>query len=115
VDGPASRRKFVFGIVFLGASRWPPQIVIRYAASLLVHSNAQSRMAAKALGVACLVPGTVCLGLGKSVLDYIEYERTHGHPAPASTVHECTMFFVLGLVFCIAGILLWLYSKQPAV
>jgi hypothetical protein len=31
VDGPASRRKFVFGIVFLGASRWPPQIVIRYA------------------------------------------------------------------------------------
>jgi len=32
VDGPASRRKFVLGIVFLGASRWPPQIVIRYAA-----------------------------------------------------------------------------------
>jgi hypothetical protein len=32
VDGPASRRKFVFGIVFLGASRWPPQIVIRYMA-----------------------------------------------------------------------------------
>ena len=32
VDGPASRRKFVFGIMFLGASRWPPQIVIRYAA-----------------------------------------------------------------------------------
>ncbi len=32
MDGPASRRKFVFGIVFLGASRWPPQIVIRYAA-----------------------------------------------------------------------------------
>jgi hypothetical protein len=30
VDGPASRRKFVFGIVSLGASRWPPQIVIRY-------------------------------------------------------------------------------------
>jgi hypothetical protein len=30
VDGPASRRKFVFGIVYLGASRWPPQIVIRY-------------------------------------------------------------------------------------
>jgi hypothetical protein len=32
VDGPASRRKFVFGIVFLGESRWPPQIVIRYTA-----------------------------------------------------------------------------------
>ena len=30
VDGPASRRKLVFGIVSLGASRWPPQIVIRY-------------------------------------------------------------------------------------
>jgi hypothetical protein len=34
VDGPASRRKFVFGIVFLGASCWPPQIVIRYAAGV---------------------------------------------------------------------------------
>jgi hypothetical protein len=33
VDGPASRRKFVFGIVSPGASRWPPQIVIRYFAS----------------------------------------------------------------------------------
>jgi hypothetical protein len=32
VDGPASRRTFVFGIVFFGASRWPPQIVIRYPA-----------------------------------------------------------------------------------
>ena len=32
VDGPASRRKFVFGIVSLGASRWPSQIVIRYVA-----------------------------------------------------------------------------------
>jgi hypothetical protein len=32
LDGPASRRKFVFGIVLLGASRWPPQIVIRYPA-----------------------------------------------------------------------------------
>ena len=35
MDGPASRRKFVFGIVFLGASRWPPQIVIRYTAMAL--------------------------------------------------------------------------------
>ena len=33
VDGPASRRKFVFGTVSLGASRWPPQIVIRYPCS----------------------------------------------------------------------------------
>jgi len=32
VDGRASRRKFVLGIVFLGVSRWPPQIVIRYPA-----------------------------------------------------------------------------------
>ena len=32
VDGPASRGKFVFGTMVLGASRWPPQIVIRYAA-----------------------------------------------------------------------------------
>ena len=31
MDGPASRPKFVLGIVFPGASRWPPQIVIRYA------------------------------------------------------------------------------------
>ena len=30
VDGPASRRAFDLDIVFLGASRWPPQIVIRY-------------------------------------------------------------------------------------
>ncbi len=30
MDDPASRPKFVLGIVFLGASRWPPQIVIRY-------------------------------------------------------------------------------------
>ena len=30
MDGPASRWKFVFGTMFLGASRWPPQIVIRY-------------------------------------------------------------------------------------
>ena len=35
MDGPASRRKFVIGIVFLGASRWPPQIVIRYCSSSL--------------------------------------------------------------------------------
>jgi hypothetical protein len=34
VDGPASRWKFVSGTVFLGASRWPPQIVIRYMASM---------------------------------------------------------------------------------
>ena len=32
MDGPASRRKCVLSIVFLGASRWPPQIVIRYPA-----------------------------------------------------------------------------------
>ncbi len=32
VDGPASRRKFVLGIVFLGASRCPPKSVIRYLA-----------------------------------------------------------------------------------
>ena len=30
VDGPASRRTFVFGIVLVGASRCPPQSVIRY-------------------------------------------------------------------------------------
>ena len=34
MDGPASRRKFVLGIVSLGASRWPPQIVIRYVGSM---------------------------------------------------------------------------------
>jgi hypothetical protein len=39
VDGPASRRKFFFGIVFLGASRWPPQIVIRYVAEELVTEH----------------------------------------------------------------------------
>jgi hypothetical protein len=33
VDGSASRRKFVFGIVSHGASRWPPQIVIRSSAA----------------------------------------------------------------------------------
>ena len=36
MDGPASRRKFVFGIVFLGALRWPPQIVIRYPAMVFM-------------------------------------------------------------------------------
>lgn len=34
MDGPASRRKFVFGIVFFGASRWPLQIVIRSPARM---------------------------------------------------------------------------------
>jgi hypothetical protein len=29
VGGPASRQKFVIGIVFFGASRWPPQNIIR--------------------------------------------------------------------------------------
>jgi hypothetical protein len=39
VDGPASRRKFVFGILFVGASRWPPQIVIRDASVEALPQN----------------------------------------------------------------------------
>jgi hypothetical protein len=37
VDGPASRPKFVFDKVFLGASRWPPQIVIGQVSALGGH------------------------------------------------------------------------------
>ena len=40
MDGPASRRTFVLGIVSLGASRWPPQIVIRYAARVIAMTDA---------------------------------------------------------------------------
>ena len=41
MDGPASRRKFVLVIVFLGASRWPPQIVIRYPALAMPRNSDQ--------------------------------------------------------------------------
>ena len=39
MDGPASRRKVVLGIVSLGASRWPPQIVIRYPATAMANRS----------------------------------------------------------------------------
>ncbi len=49
MDGPASRRKFVFGIVLFGASRWPPQIVIRYVAEGTTQMAA--RLTSKTIGI----------------------------------------------------------------
>ena len=44
MDGPASRRKFVLGIVSLGASRWPPQNVIRYVTPGGLYQSHPCRM-----------------------------------------------------------------------
>ena len=50
---PRRERKFVIGIVSLGASRWPPQIVIRYApTSAPMQTDLKTRKPVQLLGSA---------------------------------------------------------------
>jgi len=80
-----------------------------------MKSNGSLRKFATAFAIMNLAIGTVCLGLGGSVSNYINYEHDHSHQVPVSTVHECATYFIVGAVFCLAGIVLWLFGKRPAV
>ena len=62
VDGPASRRYFVLYSAFLGASRCPPQNVIRYTASTsAIMATTTSEPKCKVCGA----PATVHLAFAK--------------------------------------------------
>ncbi len=64
------------------------------------------RRFAGAVAVVSLVVGTVCLGLGLSAVGYINDEHARGHVVLSDTVHECVRLFVIGVLLCVAGLVL---------
>ncbi len=86
MDGPASRRKFAFGIVSLGASRWPPQIVIRYVAAATRHSMVKYQV-----NIASVGPRTVPLVRAVRVIGSSSLRDAAAIAAHVRSAGQCTL------------------------